>query len=301
MSRPVPPPSRPAGAALSPAELQQPRLLLFQINGAHLEHRARMEPEGLQGLLHRPGNGLGAGSLPAADAKGEHRWTRTQGHRAGCLFHIRSQDDPHLRRPRRERPSGRSPCIGKSLCSPTESPARRAADTRLAAILLSMYKPLHFAQLSTAKRPFTSVAVEMAAVPPVSRATRRARSLAPPTWPERSGTTQAPPSSTLTTAGSVYFSLTQGAMARTAIRRPPRREAPRSRQSALRPVGQPLVGGCPQFLGQPCRESQLHFLPLFLQCPGQRAGQTISPAGEGGEGQSHTSIPFRQPWVKVGS
>ena len=62
-----------------------------------------------------------------------------------------------------------------------------------------------------------TLAVDTAACPPVRAATLRASSLAPPTCPERRGTTNRPASSTLTTAGSENLSRTWGAMARTAI------------------------------------------------------------------------------------
>ncbi len=80
-----------------------------------------------------------------------------------------------------------------------------------------MTSPRRAAHSSTANSSFTSVAVETAACPPVMPAMIRAKSFAPPTWPDSRGTTNLPASSTLTTAGSVNLSRTWGAMARTAM------------------------------------------------------------------------------------
>ena len=114
-------------------------------------------------------------------------------------------------------PRGSVPDTGYWLQKPTGVPSRSAADTAFAAARSTRWRFCALAQRSTAKRPLTSVAVEMAAWPPVRAAIRRAKSLPPPTWPERSGTAKCPASSTDTTAGSVNLSFTKGAMARTAI------------------------------------------------------------------------------------
>ena len=81
------------------------------------------------------------------------------------------------------------------------------------------------------------MAVDTAACPPVRAATLRASSLAPPTCPERRGTTNRPASSTLTTAGSENLSRTWGAMARTAIPAAPTntRASARAQAQAVHP------------------------------------------------------------------
>ena len=73
------------------------------------------------------------------------------------------------------------------------------------------------AQVSTAHRPRLSVAVVITGVAPAAAATRVARRLAPPMWPESKETTQWPPSSITSTAGSEVLACTWAAMARTAI------------------------------------------------------------------------------------
>ena len=195
-----------------------------------------------------------------------------------CLFRVRGQGNPHLRR-LGEKPSRHSPRIVKSLCTPTESPARRAADTRLAAVLLSTDSPLHFAQLSTAEPLFTSVAVEMAAVPPVSRAARRARSLAPAHMAGEEWDHPSPSLVHTDHGGSARLVPHPGEWPGPRCRRPPRRGGPHSRQSALpsrrsntrrrlSPAPGPAAPGGPE--SPP---------PPVPPVPGPGSGPTISPAG----------------------
>ena len=70
VSRPVLRQSRPRQAALgSGKDSSSPGSSCFQINGAHLEHRARMGFEGLRVSLHRSGRWLRRWSPSAADAR----------------------------------------------------------------------------------------------------------------------------------------------------------------------------------------------------------------------------------------
>ena len=80
-----------------------------------------------------------------------------------------------------------------------------------------MASPCSAAQASTENRPLTSVAVVTAAAAPSASASRSARALAPPIWPDSRGITNRARSSAATTAGSVRLSRTWGAMARTAM------------------------------------------------------------------------------------
>ena len=98
-----------------------------------------------------------------------------------------------------------------------------------------MAQPFSAANTSTANFPLTSVAVVITGTAPREPASRRASLLAPPTWPERRGMTNRPPSSTATTAGSRNLSRTQGATARTAMP-----QAPTKIRASLSPNRSPL-------------------------------------------------------------
>ena len=80
-----------------------------------------------------------------------------------------------------------------------------------------MNKSLFLANTSTAKSPFTSVAVVKTGVARSFAASSSAKALAPPRWPLKRGMTKVPPSSSTSTAGSRRLSRTWGAMARTAM------------------------------------------------------------------------------------
>ena len=107
--------------------------------------------------------------------------------------------------------------MGRSERKPTFSPASRAADTALARVMSSINRSFALANTSTAKRPFTSVAVVSTGVALSCAARSSARALAPPRCPLSRGMTKVPPSSMTSTAGSVRLSRTWGAMARTAM------------------------------------------------------------------------------------
>ena len=111
-------------------------------------------------------------------------------------------------------PDDQSP---NSWKNPTFPPSRSLADTCRAASRSVRASPLEAANTSTAKSPFTSVAVVITGTAPMHPLIRSARALAPPTWPDRIGIEKRPPSSTTTTGGSVILSFINGAMARTAI------------------------------------------------------------------------------------
>ena len=168
--------------------------------------------------------------MPRIRLRGTRRRVRGKGPSpVRSVIHTPSSAGPAVR------PSGQG--WPKSLAKPTGLPSSRAADTSLARTRSVMAMPRSRAHTSTANRPLTSVAVDTAACPPVRAATLRASSLAPPTWPERRGTTNRPASSTLTTAGSENLSRTWGAMARTAIPAAPTntRASARAQAQAVQP------------------------------------------------------------------
>ena len=113
-------------------------------------------------------------------------------------------------------PRGKGEATGKSHSRGT-SPSKMAAETALAAAMLPMVRWFRAAQSSTENFPFTSVAVVTTGVAPSSRASSRVSSFAPPMWPESREMTNCPASSVTSTAGSVFLSFTQGAMALTAM------------------------------------------------------------------------------------
>ena len=112
-------------------------------------------------------------------------------------------------------PRGRSVTTGKSLRNGT-SPSSTAADTAFASGRLAMAQPFCTAHASTEKRPLMSVAVVMTACAPSEAASALASSFAPPIWPESTGITYCPSSSSTSTAGSVALLLRCGATSRTA-------------------------------------------------------------------------------------
>ena len=151
-------------------------------------------------------------------------------------------------------PAGASPATGHGDQYRTVCPASRAPLTRL---MRSGSRTAQFwalAQRSTAKRPLTSVAVVMTGTAPHAFASARASALAPPRWPDRSGTAKFPPSSTTTTAGSAALLLQWGAMARTAMPTAPTkiRASSCAKCSAVQPF---RVTSPPQRLTLPGRAS----------------------------------------------
>ncbi len=102
------------------------------------------------------------------------------------------------------------------------------------ALGLSTRQFCRLAHSSTAKTLLASVAVVSTGVAPQTPAMRRARSLAPPRWPDRMGTAKWPHSSTTTTAGSSVLLLTWGAMARTAMPAAPTNTSPPAWEKARR-------------------------------------------------------------------
>ena len=102
-------------------------------------------------------------------------------------------------------PAGQGPATGHRDQKDTVSPASRREDTPRIRSGQGTSRPCRRAHWSAAKTPLTSVAVVSTASAPVRAAIRRARSLAPPRWPDRMGTAYRPASSTTTTAGSVLL------------------------------------------------------------------------------------------------
>ena len=100
-------------------------------------------------------------------------------------------------------PAGGVPCIGQSLAKRTVRPASRALLTFLMCASSATRQCWCLAHSSTANTPLASVAVVMTGTAPHAFASRRARSLAPPRWPESSGIAKRQHSSSTTTAGSV--------------------------------------------------------------------------------------------------
>ena len=92
--------------------------------------------------------------------------------------------------------------MGQSDANCTVLPASSAPLTSLMRSGSSTVQFWCFAHSSTANTPFASVAVVITGTAPHTAASARARSLAPPRWPERMGTAKRPHSSSTTTAGS---------------------------------------------------------------------------------------------------
>lgn len=119
--------------------------------------------------------------------------------------------------PRRDHSRGALPChrpLGpEGRCPPRQHPGGHGADL----LRVGDGAARRRAHWSKAKIPRASVAVVRTACPPSSPAISRARSLAPPRWPERMGTANRPSSSTTTTAGSRALLTRWGATDRTAI------------------------------------------------------------------------------------
>ena len=123
---------------------------------------------------------------------------------------------PHVPSLPTNTPPGSSPQISKSEKRGT-SLFRMEAAYSFACSIESITQLCLTAHASTEKRPFTSVAVVITASPPVYPAMRRARSFAPPMWPESSEITCFPCSSRTITAGSLVLLTISGAIARTAM------------------------------------------------------------------------------------
>ena len=96
-----------------------------------------------------------------------------------------------------------------------------AADTAFASFMELRTQPFSVAQVSTENLRLISVAVVITGVAFKLSAIFRASALAPPMWPDSSGITKVPNSSTQTTAGSVRLSWTKGAIFRTAMPQEP--------------------------------------------------------------------------------
>ena len=114
-------------------------------------------------------------------------------------------------------PAGGVPCMGQWLAKCTVRPASSAPLTALMRPGSATVQCWCLAHSSTANTPFASVAVVMTGTAPHTFASRRARALAPPRWPDSSGTAKRPHSSSTTTAGSAALLRQCGAMARTAM------------------------------------------------------------------------------------
>ena len=114
-------------------------------------------------------------------------------------------------------PAGACPAMGNSERYRTGPPASSLLLTRLMRSGSSTAQFWCLAHASTANTPLASVAVVMTGTAPQTAASARARSLAPPRWPERIGTAKWPHSSSTTTAGSTALFRQWGAMARTAM------------------------------------------------------------------------------------
>ena len=186
-------------------------------------------------------------------------------------------------------PAGVSPATGHGDQYRTVCPASRAPLTRL---MRSGSRTAQFwalAQRSTAKRPLTSVAVVMTGTAPHAFASARASALAPPRWPDRSGTAKFPPSSTTTTAGSAALLLQWGAMARTAMPTAPTKIRAILCKMLRRPAFQGHVSAAAAHAaGQSFRQPTGQRLALC------RKGQ-ICPA------HCPASVPCRNSVVKAGS
>ena len=114
-------------------------------------------------------------------------------------------------------PAGGVPCTGNSAANRTDCPASSLLLTCLMRSASSTVQFWCFAHSSTAKMPWASVAVVITGTAPHTAASARARSLAPPRWPDSTGTAKRPHSSSTTTAGSDALLRQWGAMARTAM------------------------------------------------------------------------------------
>ena len=139
------------------------------------------------------------------------RGTRCSASPAGQRVRAKSGSSPAVI------PSGGAPAMGQSDANCTVLPASSAPLTSLMRSGSSTVQFWCFAHSSTANTPFASVAVVITGTAPHTAASARARSLAPPRWPERMGTAKRPHSSSTTTAGSCALLWQWGAMARTAM------------------------------------------------------------------------------------
>ena len=101
------------------------------------------------------------------------------------------------------------------------SPCNSFPDTCRIASGLHTRRPFFLANTSTAKSPFTSVAVVTTAAECNASAICCASSLAPPRCPDSTGITNCPASSSTSTGLSTVLWRIKGAMARTAIPRAP--------------------------------------------------------------------------------
>ena len=114
-------------------------------------------------------------------------------------------------------PAGSVPETGRSDENPTGSPLRSAAETCFASSMFVMNRRFCFANTSTANNSLMSVAVVITGVAPSAFESVSASAFDPPRCPESSGIANVPFSSSTSTAGSVFLSLTHGAIARTAM------------------------------------------------------------------------------------
>ena len=94
------------------------------------------------------------------------------------------------------------------------APCTPSGSARMQPVVISVRQSKRRARVSIAQSPVLSLCVVTTASPPVMAATRRAQSLAPPMWPDRTEMTKRPVLSTQRMAGSVYLSLIKGAMLR---------------------------------------------------------------------------------------
>ena len=130
-------------------------------------------------------------------------------------------------------PGGSGPSIIKSVETPARPSSSRAAANALASCRDDRVKPFFTAHSSTAKSPFTSVAVVKTGAAPNAFAKCRASALAPPICPAKIGTTKLPFSSITRTGGSSSFPLIKGAMERTAMPAAPIKTNPSPARKSL--------------------------------------------------------------------
>ncbi len=186
-------------------------------------------------------------------------------------------------------PAGGVPGTGQSDASGRVPSQQRPAD-QLDPLRLQHGAVLGLAHSSTANTPLASVAVVMTGTAPQTAASARASSLAPPRWPESSGTANRPHSSSTTTAGSVALLRQWGAMARTAMPTAPTKI--RASACANCALSNRPAGRRPRRSGQRCRA-----------VPGPAGGPEPSffRKGQIGAGHCFGSVAGRYSVAKAGS
>ena len=189
------------------------------------------------------------------------RGTRCSASPAGQRVRAKSGSSPAVI------PSGGAPAMGQSDANCTVLPASSAPLTSLMRSGSSTVQFWCFAHSSTANTPFASVAVVITGTAPHTAASARARSLAPPRWPERMGTAKRPHSSSTTTAWSCALLWQWG-----------------------RPIGKVHLPGFMAAAGHAAGICRRQFL-----------GQCKALCRKGKVGPGHWSVPLRNSVVKAGS